>query len=64
MLGAQVLAAFRERYKMNITLIPAAPTDYPLIQNMARFYVYDLFRECGFISSHWVLPSNGSYEKR
>lgn len=36
--------------------------DYPLIQNMARFYVYDLSRECGHISSDWALPEDGLYE--
>lgn len=24
--------------------------DYPMIQNMARFYVYDMSKECGHIS--------------
>lgn len=33
-----------------------------MIQNMARFYVYDLSRECGFISSDWALPPDGLYE--
>lgn len=47
---------------MNISLISATLPDYPLIQNMARFYVYDLSRECGFISSEWALPPNGLYE--
>lgn len=36
--------------------------DYPLIQNMARFYVYDLSKECGFISSDWTLPADRLYE--
>lgn len=34
-----------------ITLIKASLSDYPTIQNMARFYVYDMSRYCGFISS-------------
>lgn len=29
---------------------------------MARFYVYDMSRECGFISEDWACPSNGLYE--
>lgn len=33
-----------------------------MIQNMARFYVYDLSRDCGFISSDWALPPDGLYE--
>ncbi len=47
---------------LNINIVPASIFDYPLIQNMARFYVYDLSRECGFISSDWALPSDGLYE--
>lgn len=36
--------------------------NYKTIQNMARFYVYDLTRECGFISTVWDCPANGLYE--
>lgn len=36
--------------------------DYPTIQNIARFYVYELSRDCGFISDDWALPSDGLYE--
>ena len=43
-------------------IIPATIADYPIIQNMARFYVYDLSRECGPISSEWAMPANGLYE--
>ena len=43
-------------------LIPATLNDYPLIQNMARFYVYDLSRSCGRDSADWALPSDGLYE--
>lgn len=43
-------------------IIPATIEDYPTIQNMARFYVYDLSRDCGFISDDWALPANGLYE--
>ncbi|HXF90771.1 MAG TPA: hypothetical protein VNJ29_02445 [Candidatus Nitrosotenuis sp.] len=46
----------------HIQLIHATLDDYPTIQNMARFYVYDLSRECGFISEDWSLPSDGLYE--
>jgi predicted acetyltransferase len=45
-----------------INIIEASLNDYPLIQNMARFYVYDLSRECGHISSDWALPADGLYE--
>ncbi len=45
-----------------ISVINATLLDYPTIQNMARFYVYDLSRECGHISSDWALPADGLYE--
>jgi predicted acetyltransferase len=44
------------------TLVPASLEDYPIIQNMARLYVYDLSRSCGFISKDWALPETGLYE--
>lgn len=43
-------------------LQPATAADYPLIQNMARFYVYELSRSCGFISADWACPADGLYE--
>lgn len=45
-----------------VQFIVATPIDYPVIQNMARFYVYDLSRECGFLSEDWAIPSHGLYE--
>jgi predicted acetyltransferase len=36
--------------------------DYETIQNMARFYAYDMSRECGFIVEEWNFPKNGLYE--
>lgn len=42
---------------MNIQLLPASLTDYPTIQNMARFYVYD---RSGYMG--WECPENGLYE--
>ena len=36
--------------------------DYPAIQNMARFYAYDMSRYCGFISNEWAFPKDGLYE--
>jgi predicted acetyltransferase len=44
------------------TLIRATLADYPLIQNMARFYVYDLSRYCGLTSKEWACPEDGLYE--
>lgn len=35
---------------LNIKIISATISDYPIVQNMARFYVYDISRHCGFIS--------------
>lgn len=45
-----------------LSIIPVTITDYSTIQNMARFYVYDLSRECGHISADWALPENCLYE--
>ncbi len=45
-----------------VNLSQATLVDYPVIQNMARFYVYDLSRECGFISEDWACPADGLYE--
>ena len=46
----------------NVHILSATLADYPTIQNMARFYVYDLSRECGLISEDWAIPSDGLYE--
>lgn len=35
---------------------------YSIIQNLGRFYAYDISRHCGFISSDWDFPENGLYE--
>lgn len=45
-----------------IEIISATILDYPTIQNMARFYVYDMSRYCGFISKDWAMPEDGLYE--
>lgn len=41
-----------------------APIDMmPVIQNMARFYAYDLSKSCGFYNLFdWSFPENGLYE--
>lgn len=44
-----------------ITLIPAAIEHYPIIQNMARFYVYDMSEYLGH-EEGWEIPENGLYE--
>ncbi|MDP1725119.1 MAG: GNAT family N-acetyltransferase [Alphaproteobacteria bacterium] len=45
-----------------LSIIPATIEDYPTIQNMARFYVYEMTRTCGFISDDWHCPKDGLYE--
>lgn len=47
---------------LNPKLVPATIDDYLTIQNMARFYLYDMSRSCGFISEDWACPSDGLYE--
>jgi predicted acetyltransferase len=48
--------------KHKIEIINATIDDYPIIQNMARFYVYDLSRYCGHDSIDWSMPEDGMYE--
>lgn len=43
-------------------LIEATLKDYPIIQNLARFSVYDMSRFCGFLSEDWACPADGLYE--
>jgi predicted acetyltransferase len=50
-----------KKFSFNPHLIKATMNDYPVIQSMARFYVYDLSRYCGFISNEWVCPSDGLF---
>lgn len=44
-----------------LSVVKVTMDDYPIIQNMARFYVYDLSRYCGFISNEWSCPSDGLF---
>jgi ribosomal-protein-alanine N-acetyltransferase len=44
-----------------IKLLPAALTDHPIIQNMARFYVYDMSEYLGN-NEGWEIPEDGLYE--
>jgi predicted acetyltransferase len=41
----------------NIKILPVTPVEYPIIQNMARFYVYDMSRHMG-----WAFPENGTLD--
>lgn len=48
---------------MKINLTPATAEQMPVIQNMARFYAYDLSKSCGFYEVFdWSFPENGLYE--
>lgn len=51
-----------KKFAPAVTVKPASISDYPMIQNMARFYVYDLSKECGHISNDWRLPVDGLFE--
>ncbi|GEM_PF-401856 len=44
-----------------IHIIPASLQDYPTMQNMGRFYVYDMSEFLGF-DLEWKIPENGLYE--
>ncbi len=45
----------------NIQIIIATLADYSTIQNLGRFYVYDMSRYCGHLEG-WECPENGLYE--
>lgn len=44
-----------------VTLVPATLNDYPTIQNMGRFYVYDMTEFMGN-EAGWQMPEDGLYE--
>lgn len=46
-----------KRFAPNVRLLPATIADYPTIQNMARFYVYDRTSYMG-----WECPESGLFE--
>lgn len=41
-------------------LVPATLEDYPVVQNLARFYAYDMSRFCGQAPG-WEFPQDGLY---
>ena len=45
-----------------ITLQEASLKDYPTVQNLGRFYAYDISRYCGRAYPNWEFPENGLYE--
>jgi predicted acetyltransferase len=46
---------------MDIELESASKSALEVVQNLARFYVYDMSRSCGLLPG-WEVPSNGLYE--
>ena len=46
--------------RIHYNIYPATLADYPLIQRMWLFYVYDMGRECGF-NKGWECPANLSF---
>ena len=44
-----------------LKLIPASLEDYPTLQNMGRFYVYDMSEYMGN-EAGWEMPEDGLYE--
>ncbi|MBA3816069.1 MAG: GNAT family N-acetyltransferase [Parachlamydiaceae bacterium] len=46
---------------MKITLSKATQEDKNTIQNLGRFYVYEMSKYCGFLPT-WEVPSNGLFE--
>jgi predicted acetyltransferase len=43
-------------------VLQAEIKDHSVIQNMARFYVYDMAKYCGFDRKEWSMPDDGLYE--
>ncbi|MCW3107574.1 MAG: hypothetical protein JWQ09_2080, partial [Segetibacter sp.] len=48
---------------MEIEIILASIEDATIIQNLGRFYVYEMSRYCGFLKG-WETPADGLYECR
>lgn len=52
-----------EEPPFTVTLEPASLDQYPMIQNMLRFYVYDVSKECGGDLDKGLLLSDDSFFK-
>ncbi|CDR34211.1 GNAT family N-acetyltransferase [Criblamydia sequanensis] len=52
-----------EKRKYEVTLVKAEDKDKETIQNLGRFYVYEMSRHCGFLEG-WEVPCNGLFECR
>lgn len=51
-----------EIYIKNIvTIILASFSDYQIVQNMARFYIYDLARDCHDMSKNLIIAKDGLF---
>jgi chloramphenicol 3-O phosphotransferase len=50
-----------ETTAIKIALCKATKGDKDIIQNLGRFYVYEMSRYCGFLPT-WETPSNGLFE--
>lgn len=50
-----------EELQPSLNIVRATLEEYSTIQNMARFYQYELSRDCGFISENWAFTSDGLY---
>ena len=52
------------KFGADIKIRPATSDDRPIIQNLARFYVYDISRYCGLAedSFNWAFPEDGLYD--
>jgi predicted acetyltransferase len=46
---------------MKVTVTKASLKDKSTVQNLGRFYVYEMSRYCGFLKG-WETPANGLYE--
>ncbi len=49
---------------MKIEILPASIRLKPVIQNMARFYIYDLSKSCGHDTVHDGLSQKMAFMKR
>lgn len=52
---------FENQKELDFHLVKATIEDHPVIQNMARFYVYEMSRTCGHLPG-WECPESGLYE--
>jgi hypothetical protein len=47
--------------QIKFELVPATIADYPTVQDMVRFYVYDMSRLCSIAYPDWKCPEDGLY---